>query len=164
MDMTKIVWAVVVVVILGGGWLFTTGGMNKAYEQATKNLVGNNPEQDVIDEAVLSKYGGYNLSLFRYEQAKKFYSTSINRYGPTGKNYWWNLQQLALCEENMENPQASVTILYNLWLEDGDAYDERVSNRDQLALRITKLVELNELRISDYPTDERTLRRLQRRR
>jgi len=110
MDMTKIVWAVVVVVILGGGWLFTTGGMNKAYEQATKNLVGNNPEQDVIDEAVLSKYGGYNLSLFRYEQAKRFYSTSINRYGPTGKNYWWNLQQLALCEENMENPQASVPL------------------------------------------------------
>ena len=158
MDLSKVVWAVVIAAVCGGVWLFTEGGQNKVYEQATKNLVGNDPDQDVIDEAALSKYGDTLLTTFRYEKAKKFYSASLDRYGTDGKNYWWNLQQIARCEEKLDNPEGAIDILYKLWIEDGDAYDNRVSSRNVLKLRIEKLVELNDLNILNYPMSERRKR------
>jgi hypothetical protein len=154
MDLSKVVWIVVIAAIAGGVWLFTDGGMNKAYEEATKNLVGNDPDQDVIDEAILSKYGDTCLGTFRYDKAKKFYKAATERYGINGKNYWWNMQQLAKAYEKSDNEAATIGILYMIWQEDGDAYDERVSSRPQLKARLTKLVELNGLDIRDYPMEE----------
>jgi hypothetical protein len=151
MDLTKLVWLVVILAIGGGVWLFTDGGMDNRYEAATKSLVGNDPDQDIIDEAVLSKYGGTLLSTFRYEKAKKFYTASIDRYGPAGKNYWYNLEQLAKCEEKLGNDMRTLEILHGLWLENGDAHDERVSSRSQLKPRILQLIELNGLLEGNYP-------------
>ena len=155
MDLSKVVWVVVIGAIVGGVWLFTDGGMNKAYEESTKSLVGNNPDQDVIDEAVLSKYGDTCLATLRYEKAKKFYTAATERYGASGKNYWWNMQQLAKCEEKLENEMATMQILHMLWVEDGDAHDERVSSRPQIKARLTKLIELNGLHEKDFPMKEK---------
>lgn len=154
MDLSKVVWLVVIVAIGGGVWLFTDGGMNKMYEQSTKSLVGNNPEQDVIDEAALSKYGDTLLTTFRYEKAKKFYTAAIERYGANGRNYWINLEHLARCEEKLGNELQTINILHQLWVQDGDSYDERVSSRLQLKPRITKLIELNGLSPKDFPMEE----------
>ncbi|MFP6598802.1 MAG: hypothetical protein VCC01_15195 [Candidatus Hydrogenedentota bacterium] len=158
MDLSKIVWVIVILVVVGGAWLLTDGGQDKVYEDATSRLVGNDPDQDVIDEAALSKYGDLNLSMFRHEKAKKFYTAAVERYGTEGKNYWWNWQQLAKCEEKLDNAKGAVDILYNLWLKDGDAFDQRVSSRENLKNRIKNLVELNDLNILNYPMDARRLR------
>jgi hypothetical protein len=158
MDLSKIVWVIVILAVGGGIWSLTDGGQDKVFEEATKRLVGNDPDQDVIDEAALSKYGDLNLSTFRYEKAKKFYTAAVERYGSNGKNYWWNWQQLAKCEEKLDNTKVAVDILYMLWLQDGDAHDQRVSSREQLKTRIKNLVELNDLNILNYKMDERRRR------
>ncbi|MFP6581209.1 MAG: hypothetical protein VCD00_01495 [Candidatus Hydrogenedentota bacterium] len=150
MDMSKIVWLVVIVAIVGGGWLLTGSGMDKMYDRATSELPGNDPDQDIIDEATLSKYGGFNISMMRYEQAKKFYTASIDRYGKDGKNYWWNVYQLARVEEKLGNEPGAIPLLHHLWLEDGDQYDERVPGQDILHSRLVKLLELNEELMRDY--------------
>jgi tetratricopeptide (TPR) repeat protein len=145
MDLSKVKWVLIIVVVVGGGWLVTQGGMDYMFEKATKNLPGNDPEQDVLDEATLSKYGGFLLTTFRYKQAKVFYEAAIQRYDTKGKNYYFNNLQLARCEEKLENYREAVTILDNLYGVDADQYDERIPNQDKLKLRIMKLVEMHEL-------------------
>ena len=150
MDMSKIVWLVVIVAIVGGGWLLTGSGMNKMYENATSSMPGNAPEQDAKDEATLSKYGAFNLKLFRYDEARKFYTTSIDRYGTNGKNYWWNVFQLARVEQKTKNYAATIDWLYLLWVNDANQFDKRVANRDILQGRITRLCEVHEIPLANY--------------
>ncbi|PCJ53775.1 MAG: hypothetical protein COA73_14960 [Candidatus Hydrogenedentota bacterium] len=145
MDLSKVKWVVIVLVVVGGGWLVTEGGMDYVFNAATEELPGNDPEKDVIDEASLSKYGGFLLSTFRYTKAKIFYTAAIERYGPEGGNYYWNIYQLARCEEKMGNYESAVLLLRELHNVDGDAFDERVPGRDTLKLRIMKLVETHDL-------------------
>ena len=150
MDMSKIVWLVVIVAIVGGGWLLTGSGMDKMYENATSSMPGNDPEKDKVDEATLSKYAQYNLTLFRYEKAKQFYTAALERYGTNGANYWWNVYQLARVEEKLENYPDTIELLYLLWVNDGDQFDERVPNRDTLQRRITTLCEVNDIPVTNY--------------
>jgi hypothetical protein len=150
MDLSKIIWVVVIVALVGGGWLLTGSGMDRAYKESTKNLPGTFPEQDIIDEAILSKYAGYNMTLTRHQEAKKFYTAAVERYGVAGKNYWWNLYQIAQIEQKAGNDQIALDILYELWKQDGDQYDERVPGRDTLKLRIAKILELNQIDPGHY--------------
>ncbi len=145
MDLSKVKWVVIIAIVVGGGWLVTEGGMNAIYDNATEDLPGNDPEKDVIDEASLSKYGGFLLSTFRYQKAKVFYTAAIERYGPEGANYYWDIYQLARCEEKLQNYEPAVILLRDLYNIDGDFYDERVPGRDTLKLRIMKLVEMHDL-------------------
>ncbi len=154
MDLSKIFWCVVIGVILLAGWLMTTSGMEKIYQNATKNLVGNDPDQDIIDEATLSKYGGLQQSMFRYENAKLFYTTSIDRYGMDGQNYWANLHQVARCELKLENDLEALKIFYDLWLDNAHLEDKRVPSRNVLKSRIQQLIELNDLQEYNYPMKE----------
>lgn len=158
MDLSKVILSIVVFVFFVGSLLLTNAGMNQAYENSTKILVGNDPDQDVIDEAVLSKYGGINFSMFRYEKAKKFYTASVKRYGENGRNYWWNLEQLAACEEKLGNDEAAVVLLHQLWMADGEKHDSRVSDRKELERRATELIQLNGFDEWDYPMIERRWR------
>lgn len=154
MDLSKLIWFIVIIALLGGGWLLTTGGMEKMYKDATKNLPGNDPAQDIKDEAILSKYGGFQQTLFRYQNAKIFYSAAIDRYGEEGANYWSNLHQLGKCEEKLDNEIVALKIYYTLWEADASTLDNRVPNRNVLKRRIDQLVALNDLYAEDYPMKE----------
>jgi tetratricopeptide (TPR) repeat protein len=144
MDVSKLIWALVIVAVVGGGWLLTSGGVNYMYNNATKATVGQDASKDETDEAALSKWGGFLLSTFQYEKAQKFYQTAVDRY-PAGKNFWWNCYQLARAEEKLKNYEKSVQILTMLRDQNADAQDERVPDFDNLNLRINKLRELHEI-------------------
>ena len=144
MDLSKLKWVLIAAIVIGGGWLVTEGGVNWVYKNATEASPGTDPEKDKIDESTLSRYGGFLLATFRYEKAKKFYQSSIDRY-PDGDKLWWNYYQMARCEEKLYNYQRAADILHMLWTEDADQYDERVPNQATLRLRLDKLVEVHDL-------------------
>ena len=144
MDLSKLKWVLIAAVVIGGGWLVTEGGINWVYKNATEDTPGADPEKDKIDESTLSRYGGFLLTTFRYEKAKDFYQTAIDRY-PDGDNLWWNYYQMARCEEKLYNYQRAADILHMLWLEDSDQYDERIPDQSTLKRRLDLLIELNDL-------------------
>lgn len=144
MDMSKIVYPLIIVAVIGGGWLLTSGGVNWQFKKYTEATPGQDVEQDVLDEKGLSKLGGFLLGTLRFERASEVYEKAIERY-PNGANIWWNYYQLARCYEKMEKYKEAVELLSYLSNEDGDSYDERVPNRDNLDLRIQKLVEVHEI-------------------
>jgi tetratricopeptide (TPR) repeat protein len=150
MDLSKLKWVVIILVVVGGGWLLTSGGINWVYNQATDAVPGVDPAKDKTDEAMLSKYGGFLLTTFRYEGAKKFYRTAVERY-PEGANAWWNYYQLARCEEKLGNYKEACDILFMLWEQNADQYDERVPDMATLRLRLDKLIEIHELPHHWYP-------------
>ena len=144
MDLSKIKWVFIAAVVIGGGWLVTEGGITWVYNNATEASPGTDPEKDKSDESTLSRYGGFLLTTFRYERAKKFYQAAIDRY-PDGDNLWWNYYQMARCEERLFNYQRAADILHMLWTENADQYDERVPDVATLQLRLDKLIEVNDL-------------------
>jgi tetratricopeptide (TPR) repeat protein len=144
MDLSKVKWVVIILIVVGGGWLFTEGGVNWMYNRATSSTPGEDEGVDARSEAALTRYGGLLLSTFRYEKAKKFYSTALERY-PNGKHNYWNMYQLARCEDKLGNFQNEVDLLVRLYEIDADQYDERIPGVNELKLRIEKLVEVNEL-------------------
>ena len=144
MDLSKLKWVLIAAVVIGGGWLVTEGGINWVYKNATEDTAGADPEKDKIDESTLSRYGGFLLTTFRYEKAKEFYQTAIDRY-PDGDNLWWNYYQMARCEEKLYNYQRAADILRMLWLEDAHQYDKRVDGQSTLKQRLDLLIELNDL-------------------
>ena len=149
MNLTWLKWVVILAVVFGGGWLVTSGGVNYMYKRATTGPTGVDEAKDKSNEATLSRYGGFLISTFRYERAKDFYSAAIQRY-PAGANRWWNRYQLARCHEKLDEIQQAVDILVMLWQEDADQYDERVPDRDQLKLKIQKLIEVNQLDMDPF--------------
>lgn len=149
MDLSALKWVAVIVVVVGAGWLVTEGGANWVYSNATKSTPGVDGSKDKINEATLSRYGGYLLATFQYNKAKKFYSQAIKRF-PNGANYWNNNYQLARCEEKFENWQETVDILYYLWQQDAKQYDDRVPDRKILKPRIDKIVEMYTLIPFEY--------------
>lgn len=149
MDLSALKWVVIIVVVIGAGWLITEGGVNWVYSNATKTTTGVNAGNDKVNDATLSRYGGFLMATFRYNKAKKFYSEGIKRF-PNGANYWWNNYQLARCEEKFENWQEAADILYFLWQEDAMQYDDRVPDRRILKPRIEKIVEMYQLIPFEY--------------
>ena len=151
MDLSKVKWIVIIAVVVGAIFLASGPGVNAMYNRATKAVVGQDPTRDAADEATLSKYGGYLTTLLQYEKAEKFYSASIDRYGPDGKNFWWNIYKRARCYEKMRKYEDAVGDLYFLWREDGDSYDERVPENYILKNRIAKLIEVHQFDSNMYP-------------
>lgn len=144
MDLSKVKWVFIAAVVLGGGWLATEGGVNWAFNRATSGTPGQDENADKVAEATLTRYGGFLLSTFRYDKAKKFYTEAITRF-PGGENAYWNRYQLARCEDKLGNFQSEADLLYSLYEIDAIQYDERVPNSNELQLRIQKLVEVHEL-------------------
>jgi len=144
MDLSKVKWVFIAVVVLGVGWLVTEGGIEWMYNRATAATPGENEARDKTDEMTLTRYGGFLLQTFRYEDAKRFYTAAINRY-PAGENRYYNRFQLARVEEKLGNYQAAIDLLYSLYEIDADQFDERVDSRQQLQLRIQRIAEVNDL-------------------
>jgi hypothetical protein len=149
MDLSKVKWVVIVAVVLGVGWLATSGGISYMYTKATSDTPGADVNKDKVNEATLTRYGGFLLSTFRYDQAKKFYVAAVQRY-PAGNNRYWNRYQLARAHEKLDENAESVGLLLGLWEEDANQYDHRVPNKDTLKLRIQKLIEVNQLDMDPF--------------
>ena len=149
MDLSKLKWFVIILVVFGGGWLVTSGGISYMYNRATADTPGTDANKDKVNEATLTRYGGFLLSTFRYEQSKKFYIAAVQRY-PAGANRYWSRYQLARVHEKLDENAESVNLLLGLWNEDANQYDNRVPNRDTLKLRIQKLIEVNQLDMDPF--------------
>ncbi len=145
MDLSGLKWPITIVVIVAVGWLFTSGGVNWMIAQSEKAVPGTDVEKDKLDEAMLSRIGGYLLFQWRYEKAAECFNKSRDRYGETGANYWYNTYRLVTCYERMQQYQTAVEVLDYLINNGANVYDKRVPENDNLALRKGKLLETHEL-------------------
>jgi hypothetical protein len=149
MNLSWLKWVAIVAVVVGVGFIFTSAGTSFVYNRATGDTPGVNATTDKSHEAMLSKYAGFLMATFRYSDAKKFYMAAIQRY-PAGANRYWNRYQLARAHEKLdENKEAAELLLY-LWEEDAIQYDARVANKNELKLRIEKLIEVNDLDMDPF--------------
>ena len=89
MDLSGLKWPIIIVVVVGVGWLLSSGGTNYMYKNFTTAEVGADPARDKTDEAGLSRLGGFMLKTFRYEKAEEVFATAVSRY-PDGANVWYN--------------------------------------------------------------------------
>ena len=145
MDLSGLKWPIIIVAIVGIGWLLSSGGVNYMVNSFTEATPGQDAEQDKTDEAGLTRVGGYLLYLWRYEKAADVMQMAIDRYGETGANYWYNMYRLARCTDRMEQYQNSYDILQFLIENNANQYDKRVPGNDTLRLRASKLKEMYEL-------------------
>ncbi len=145
MDVSKIVYPLIVAAVIGVGWLVTSAGVDyqfKKYSEAPSGDV----EKDALKEAGLSKLGGFLMRTFRYEKAGECFNTGITNY-PDGKNYWYNNYRLAKCLEKMEKWDEATNILIYLRDKNAIEQDDRIPDQATLGLRIEKLIEIHELPI-----------------
>ena len=151
MDLSKVKWLVIIAVVGGIIYYLTGPGVNSAYNNATKAAVGVNPDRDAIDEATLSKYGGYLSAMLRYEKSEEFYTTAIDRYGQDSKNFWLNTYKRARCRQKLNKYPESADDLFFLWTEDGHLHDKRVPVNNSLKNQLAKLIELFDLGEENFP-------------
>ena len=64
MDLSFLKWPVIIGVVVLIGWLGSSGGVNYMYGKFTTDTAGN-PEKAAVNEAGLSRLGGYCLKLFK---------------------------------------------------------------------------------------------------
>jgi tetratricopeptide (TPR) repeat protein len=145
MDLSGLKWPLIIAIVVGVGWLFSSGGVEFMIKQATKHTPGVDAVQDERDEALLSRIGGYLLYLWRYQRAAEVFLTAIDRYGVNGKNYWYNLYRLHTCYERLGQYQDAYDVLQMLIQANANQYDKRVPELDNLSLRASKLKEVHEL-------------------
>ena len=145
MDLSGLKWPLIIVIVVGIGWLGSSGGVEWMIKQSIKATPGADATQDVRDEARLSKVGGYVLTLWRYEKAAEVFQMCFDRYGTSGANYWYNRYRLVKCLEKMEDYQGAYNVLKELLAAQAWTYDKRVPEFDNLNLRASKLKELYEL-------------------
>lgn len=145
MDLSGLKWPMIIAVLVGTGWLFTSGGVNWMYGKFTAAAPGVDLAQDTRDEAGLTKLAGYTYHIWKWRTTISIIETSIARYGQNAPNYWFNMERLSTCYERIGDYQTSFDILQGLIQADAHQYDERVGNMDNLALRASKLKEMYEL-------------------
>ena len=78
MDLSKLKWAVIILIVVGGGWLATEGGVNWAFSRATSGTPGESESADKINEATLTRYGGFLLATFRCENRLENYQSEAD--------------------------------------------------------------------------------------
>lgn len=144
MDLSGLKWPLIIVLVVGVGWLFTSGGVNWMQAQAMKNTPGVDENQDKLDEATLSRLGGYMVRMWRYEKAVELLESACERY-PAGANYWYNVYRLHTCYERMGQADRAIELLDYLVANGASQYDSRVPENDNLNLRANKLRETFEL-------------------
>jgi tetratricopeptide (TPR) repeat protein len=144
MDLSGLKWPIIIAVVVGLGWLLTSGGVNWMVGNFTKATPGIDAQQDMVDEAGLSRVGGYLLFMWRWEKANDVLSLAVERY-PEGPNLYYNLYRIARCEERMGNYQAAVDLMRELMDYDAHEIDERVPHTENLNLQANKLIEMYDL-------------------
>lgn len=144
MDLSFLKWPIIIAVVVGIGWLMSSGGVNYMYKNFTKDAPGANAEKDVANEAGLSKLGGYCLLLWKYERAMGIFQEAIKRF-PNGKNALYNGYRMVKCAEKLGDYARAAGILKELIAVNASATDNRVPDNAVLQLRAEKLIELHDL-------------------
>lgn len=142
MDLSGLKWPLIIVAIVGVGFLATSPGINYMVTNFTKATPGQDAARDKIDEAGLTRVAGYLMYLWRYEKAMAVMQLSLDRYGSAGANYWYNKYRIARCLDRLEQYKASYDVLQDLMGNNANQYDKRVPNNDNLRLRANKLKEV----------------------
>ncbi len=145
MDLSGLKWPIIIVVIVGIGFLASSPGVDYMVRNFTQAVPGEDPDRDKIDEAGLSRVAGYLMYLWRYERAMAVMQMAINRYGPQGANYWHNKYRIARCLDRLQRYRESHDVLQELIQAEASQFDDRVPNNDNLRLRAAKLKEVHEL-------------------
>ena len=143
MDLTWLKWLVIILVVLGVGWLFTSGGVN--YMEKKFSRPAADDAAAVVNEAGLSKLGGFLLGTFRYDRARGVFEKAVATY-PEGKNAYYNYYRLVKCYEKLGRYQQAADTLADLSGWDAHSIDPRVPEASNLDLRRAKLVEVHELK------------------
>ncbi|HUW60894.1 MAG TPA: hypothetical protein VMZ06_07785 [Candidatus Bathyarchaeia archaeon] len=142
MDLSFLKWPIIIVVVVGGGWLLTSGGVNFMYNKFTATPPGADAKADAVNEAGLSKLGGYCLKTFQYEKAMLMFSTACDLY-PQGANFYYSKYRMAKCAEKMDDVPQAVALLRALIQVNANSIDSRVPENDNLRARSDKLEAVN---------------------
>ncbi|NLN93184.1 MAG: hypothetical protein GX130_07755 [Candidatus Hydrogenedens sp.] len=146
MDLTFLKWPIIILVVVGIGFLFTSPGVNFLVNHYTKATVGENMGKDLSDENGLTRVGGYLLFTWQYQKAYDTMNLCAQRYGPQGRNYLYNLYRMARCLDRLERYKESYDLLEELIQVNAHEVDNRVADNDNLRLRADKLKEVHDLR------------------
>ena len=144
MDLSGLKWPIIIALVVGVGWLLSSGGTQWMFNNYTKAEVGADPARDKIDEAGLSKLGGFMLLTFRYQKADRILQAAITRY-PNGAHVARNIYRQAKCAEKLKDYRRAVALLRTLVAADASQQDKNVPSNDVLKVRIQKLVEVHGL-------------------
>jgi tetratricopeptide (TPR) repeat protein len=140
MDLSKVKWAVIIAVVVGGGWLLTSPGTEWMFNKLKNYTPGTDAATNDANEASLSKLGGYLFQTLRYEPAEKVFEYTVDKY-PDGKNVYYNAYRLVKCHEKREDYKEAVRLLKMLMKANAHQIDDRVPELDILKLRTNKLIE-----------------------
>lgn len=146
MDLSGLKWPLIIVVIVGIGFIASSPGVNWMIGRFTQAVPGQDTAKDQRDEAGLSKIGGYLLYQWRYEKALNVMQMAIDRYGASGRNYWYNKYRMVKCLEKLDRMQEAYDTLQELIVANANDIDKRVADSDTLTLRAQKLKEVNNLK------------------
>lgn len=144
MDLSFLKWPIIIGVVVLIGWLGSSGGVNYMFTKFTADTPGTDAQKDEVNEAGLTRLGGYCLMLFKYDKAMSIFETAISRY-PQGKNVWYNKYRMVKCAEKLNQNDKAVAIMKELMATNASQQDNRVPDNDNLRLRSEKLIEVNEL-------------------
>lgn len=151
MDLSGLKWPLIIAVLVGVGWLASSGGVNWMQSGFTKNTPGTDLERDKLDEAGLTRLAGYVLWLWKYEKSKELMNLALDRYGESGANYWYNTYRITTCDDRLGNYEDAVAGLQYLMDNVASEKDPRVPENDALALKSQKLRETHELNPEHMP-------------
>ena len=145
MDLSGLKWPLIIAAVVGIGWLATSAGVNWMGQRFVAAAPGVDAQQDLRDEAGLTKLATYTYYLWKWQKTADILQTSIERYGEDGANYWYNLERLSNCYDRLGEYQESYDILRQLMDVNAHEIDSRVGNFDNLNLRASKLREMYDL-------------------
>ncbi|MCC6154344.1 MAG: hypothetical protein IT367_11325 [Candidatus Hydrogenedentes bacterium] len=144
MDLSRLKWPLIIIVVAGGIWLLTDGGVRFLRNHFNQGEVGADPKKDEYNEAGLSKLAGFLMLTFRYASAEQVLLDAMEKY-PEGVHFLHNKYRLAKCVEKQGRYDECVEILVELRNMDAHQYDDQVPEPDILQTRIDKLIETHEL-------------------
>ena len=68
MDLSRFKWPIIILVVIGVFWLFSSAGINFMHKKFTSVTPGQDAKVDQANEKGLSTLGGFLIKTFRYEK------------------------------------------------------------------------------------------------
>jgi hypothetical protein len=143
MDLSRLKWPIVIILVVTIGWLIGPG-TGWVHNRLLQHEPGADLKADEVNEWGFTKLGGFLMKTVRFVGAKEVLLDVTDRY-PDGENYWFNYYRLGRVHEKLDQNPEAVQIYLDLMDADAHSIDERVPEYEVLKLRRDKLIELNEL-------------------
>lgn len=144
MDLSKVKWVVLAVVVIGGIFLVTEPGVNYMIGRFSATTSGADAKRDELNEAGLSRVGTFLMMTGRYAKADEVFDLAYEKF-PNGVNADYNYFRQARCAEKKKDFERAVRILEDLIAANAHSKDPRIPESDALRLRADKLIETHEL-------------------